>query len=343
MADMHYTHDNGHGGYSAPEGYYTPDVEFSQPVSNPLRNLTNFTGAVVSLALVAGVAVWGYKLVMRDVSGIPVVRAAESAMRVRPEDPGGQLARNTGLAVNEVAGAGEASGPVDQVVLAPRPAELSEEDQPMKAKMVAPVQQPTPLDVASSLDNPSATGLTTDSGALDVAATFQNGTVEDLVSQLTAGVPTIEADNTEASLAPIEASFTPPAASVVAIVTGPGPAQSRRPQLRPDTAPAVVVRASAPAAIEAKEIDPSALASGTRLVQLGAYKSEEIARAEWDKKFARYGEYLEGKDRVVQKAQSGGRTFYRLRVHGFADLSDARRFCSALVAEGADCIPVVTR
>jgi hypothetical protein len=28
---------------------------------------------------------------------------------------------------------------------------------------------------------------------------------------------------------------------------------------------------------------------------------------------------------------------------GFEDLSDARRFCSALVARNADCIPVVTR
>jgi hypothetical protein len=53
--------------------------------------------------------------------------------------------------------------------------------------------------------------------------------------------------------------------------------------------------------------------------------------------------FLVGLSRVVQKATSGGRVFYRLRAMGFADLSDARRFCSALVAEGADCIPVVTR
>lgn len=335
MANMHYTHDNGHAGYSAPEGYYTPDAATPEGGSNPLRNLTNFTGAVVSLALVAGVAVWGYKLVIRDVSGIPVVRAAENAMRVRPEVPGGQLARNTGLAVNEVAGAGEASGPVDRVVLAPRPMELSDEDQPMTAKMVAPVQQPAPLDVASTLE--------ADAPTLDVAVALQDGSVEDLVAQLTAGVPTIQAATPLQENVPIEASFTPPATTQIVTITGPGPVQSRRPQLRPETAPAVVVPASAPAAIETKDMDPSALPSGTRLVQLGAYKSEEIARAEWDKKIARYGEYLEGKGRVIQKAQSGGRTFYRLRAHGFADLSDARRFCSALVAEGADCIPVVTR
>jgi hypothetical protein len=57
----------------------------------------------------------------------------------------------------------------------------------------------------------------------------------------------------------------------------------------------------------------------------------------------RFGAYLEGKSRIVQEASSGGRTFYRLRAHGFIDIADARRFCSALVAENADCIPVVTR
>ena len=336
MANMHYTHDNGHAGYSAPEGYYTPDAAEAHSAGNSIKNLTNVAGALVSLALVAGVAVWGYKLVVRDVSGIPVVRAAEGDMRVRPENPGGQLARNTGLAVNEVAGAGEASGPVDQVILAPRPTELSDEDQPIITKIVAPVQQPAPLDVARSLE-PGAP-------ALDVAAALQDGSVDDLVAQLTAGVPTIEAQAVAQEIVPTEASFTPPVVATQTVtITGPGPVQSRRPQLRPASAPAVVVPASAPAAATTTDLDASTLPSGTRLVQLGAYKSEEIARTEWDQKIARHGAYLDGKDRVIQKAQSGGRTFYRLRAHGFADLSDARRFCSALVAEGADCIPVVTR
>ena len=50
-----------------------------------------------------------------------------------------------------------------------------------------------------------------------------------------------------------------------------------------------------------------------------------------------------GKARVIQEAESGGRTFYRLRAMGFDDINDARRFCSVLVAENADCIPVTTR
>ncbi|MFC6583995.1 SPOR domain-containing protein [Sulfitobacter aestuariivivens] len=82
---------------------------------------------------------------------------------------------------------------------------------------------------------------------------------------------------------------------------------------------------------------------GTRLAQLGAFDSEAVAREQWDQLNTRFGTYLAGKKRVVQKATSGGRVFYRLRAMGFEDIADARRFCSALVAENADCIPVVTR
>ena len=78
-------------------------------------------------------------------------------------------------------------------------------------------------------------------------------------------------------------------------------------------------------------------------MQLGAFESAEIARSEWGRLSGLFSDYMGDKQRIVQQAQSGGRTFYRLRAHGFDDLSDARRFCSVLVAEGSDCIPVVTR
>lgn len=330
MADMHYSHDMGHGGYDGQQ-------DASQAPSNTLKNLTNFAGAAVSLALIAGVSVWGYKLVMRDVSGIPVVRAAEGEMRVRPENPGGQLARNTGLAVNEVAAAGEASGPVDQVTLAPGPVDLAEEDQPIAAQTVAPVQQPEPLNVAASLETET----------VDVATALDGGDIDDLVRQLTSGAEAIEAEpsNVEPVLASLETAELPETPTPVpAVVKGPGPKASKRPQLRPASAPRTVVPAAAPRAEpQANDLDPTSIPTGTRLVQLGAFDSPEIARAEWGKMQGRFGDLLRDKDRIVQQAQSGGRTFYRLRAHGFTDLSDARRFCSALVAEGADCIPVVTR
>ena len=93
----------------------------------------------------------------------------------------------------------------------------------------------------------------------------------------------------------------------------------------------------------ALDVDPASLPKGTRLVQLGAYLTPEMARAAWDRFEARFGDYMAGKRRVVEQASSSGRTFYRLRVMGFEDVADTRRFCAALVAEGADCIPVTVR
>jgi hypothetical protein len=92
-----------------------------------------------------------------------------------------------------------------------------------------------------------------------------------------------------------------------------------------------------------REIAPETLPAGTRLVQLGAFDSAEVARSEWDQLALRYEDILDGKNRVIEQAQSGGKTFYRLRALGFEDLSDARRFCAAMMAGGAPCIPVVTR
>ena len=91
------------------------------------------------------------------------------------------------------------------------------------------------------------------------------------------------------------------------------------------------------------EIDPATLALGTRLVQLGAFDSASQARSEWVKLVERFGDLMSGKAVVIEAAESGGRTFYRLRGHGFAGEDDVRRFCAALVAENAACIPASVR
>lgn len=95
-----------------------------------VQRLVTLSGALVSLALICGMGYWGYKLLVRDVNGVPVVQAMEGAFRIAPEDPGGTEAAYQGLAVNEVAAGGSAGGQVEQVTLAPSPVNLAEEDQP---------------------------------------------------------------------------------------------------------------------------------------------------------------------------------------------------------------------
>ena len=94
---------------------------------------------------------------------------------------------------------------------------------------------------------------------------------------------------------------------------------------------------------QVNSVAPDTIPTGTRLAQLGAFESEEVALKEWAVLSERFDDFMSEKSRVVQKAQSGGKVFYRLRAHGFVDLADARRFCSALMAGQANCIPVVTR
>ena len=67
------------------------------------RLLDILTICISSVALIVGLAVWGWKLWQRYVTGIPVVRALEGPMRIQPENPGGRPAEHQGLAVNAVA------------------------------------------------------------------------------------------------------------------------------------------------------------------------------------------------------------------------------------------------
>ena len=91
-----------------------------------IGTLVNWAGALTSLALIVGLGFWGTQMVIRDVSGVPVVRAQEGNMRVEPETPGGRPASHQGLAVNSVAADGEAAGPADQLVLAPAPVDVDD-------------------------------------------------------------------------------------------------------------------------------------------------------------------------------------------------------------------------
>ncbi|MDP5335071.1 MAG: SPOR domain-containing protein [Paracoccaceae bacterium] len=320
-----------------------------------IGRIANLAGAGLSVALIIGVTIWGYRLVMRDVNGIPVVRAMEGPMRIQPETPGGSMAENLGLAVNEVAATGTAAPPPDRIVLAPRPVVLDDEDvataELMAVAQIFPMPQPLAAPVAAEAPQP-ADGSAGDNGALpdSVAGEARIDTVA-----MTRAEPDSMAAMVDQILAQVLQGEDAPSATeaTVAAIAVPrvegGISQSLRPQARP----AAMVRQAAlqsaamatpaAAALAVLDVDPDTIPAGTRLVQLGAYDSPEVAKREWDRIAARFGDYLEGKARVIQLAESGGRNFYRLRAMGFADINDARRFCSALVAERAECIPVTAK
>lgn len=330
------------------------DIEYGDTVDGEIprlgvdmAGLVNGLGAAVSVALVAGLGFWGYQLMVRDVTGVPVVRALEGPMRIAPDEPGGRDAEYQGLAVNNIAAQGETEAPANRLVLAPKPTAMTAEDQPAgimqeQAAAAAPVIvnetsviEPITTDIAASVAVP-----TPDVGAAEIEPVVTDApAVLDQAALIEATILLLDDEPAADAIAPLANPDAIPASVS-------GVARSMRPFLRPATLLTTIPVASVasdPSEPGVRSIDPSAIPIGTRLAQLGAFDSVDVAKSEWTKFAAQFEDVMAGKARVIEQAQSGGKTFYRLRAHGFVDLSDARRFCSTLLAEQANCIPVVTR
>lgn len=329
MADADYDYGGGYG-HDRPDG----QTGTSGP-GRLARRYVNLAGGVTSLALVVGLGVWGYKLAVRDVQGVPVIQALEGPMRISPEDPGGEVVDHQGLAVNDVAAVGSAAPMPDMLVLAPRPVELTEEDlaglagAPVTDTSLVSAPPPGQVDLALAAVPPAESASPTEV-AIDAA-------LAEALGESPAEVPLAEDPAVETPVVDLADTEPVPAGAI---------AVSPRPRARPSspvTTNADTAASEATTAVAAIEIDPATIPAGTRLVQFGAFDSADEARAEWLRLQGQFGELMADKKLVLQPAESGGRTFYRLRAHGFEDEADARRFCTAFVANAAICIPVPQR
>jgi hypothetical protein len=289
-----------------------------------VQRTIRIAGGLTSLALVLGLGVWGYKLAVRDVNGVPVIQALDGPLRISPSDPGGEIADNQGLAVNTVAAVGTAAPPPEKLVLAPRPVELAPEDTAGLGALPIPglSEAAAPTDLLTGNPDLALAALppTESANPTEVA-------VDAALAEALGEIP--EEGLNEEPLEEMLAGPVPEGAMAVSI------RPKARPGSRAEPAPQEAAALPTP-----NEVDPSTIAPGTRLVQFGTFDTAEEARAEWTLLQGRFGELMASKAMVVQPAESGGRTFYRLRAHGFEGEDDARRFCSAFVTENAVCIPV---
>ena len=86
------------------------------------------------------------------------------------------------------------------------------------------------------------------------------------------------------------------------------------------------------------------LPPGTALVQLGAYDTEAAAQAAWQDIRRQTGDLLTDHAVYLTPVTSGGRSFVRLRLGGFADLDAAGERCEGLIAGyNLSCLPVQVR
>ena len=281
-----------------------------------------WVGAALSLSLLTGAIGWSYQLIVRDINQIPIVRAQLGPLRVAPDDPGGLTAANQGLSVTQLA-VNERPLLSDEIFLAPAAEVLSEENVALQISeensSITNKEKFDTLEVSTenSLDlkilpEQNATGLASNNEAVLSTAAFSPKKLEIENAVSLALALTNE----------VNSSFN-----------------SLRPKIRP-----VVLNQTQTDNIAqsvANELVVT-LPVGSAVVQLGAFESKSLAQIEWQRLEALLGSVLTSKNMVIQKAESGGKVFYRLRAFGFDDLSDARQFCSA-VNDKVACIPVVTR
>lgn len=348
--------------------YYGADygLEDEPRFAGALRGfgIANWMGALTSVGLTAGLAVWAVDLTFRDVSTVPVILAMEGPMRVQPEDPGGEVARFQGMALSDITSGNGAAPAPEQIVLAPPPvaldapalaervaaAALADEAEAVEvAALDAPEEVPAEADAVDlAMLDAAASPAETVSAVAEVAPAAEDPTAgTDFRLAIAAAIAEAQPDAAPSGIASsIERSLRPqrrPASPLQIAGSTPidAPAQARGIDVAsagmPDLSLTDAVMASA------REVDAASLDAGTRIVQLGAFDSAAVARAEWARLEGRFAAYMDGKRRLVEQARAGGRDFWRLRAVGFADGDEARRFCAELVAHDAACIPVTVR
>ncbi|MFN3275309.1 MAG: SPOR domain-containing protein [Paracoccus sp. (in: a-proteobacteria)] len=338
-----------------------PEGVLPEPDGLPARlvRLTHYMGAVASVGLMVGLMAWGWQLVSRDVSGVPVISAIEGEARTAPEEPGGRLTPHTGLAVNNVAG-GEAPAPTQQVAIAPSAVDLAPGDLPM-GQLGAIAREPanpteTPLTFTGEPIVPLSDSEARAQAEAQAAAAAERALADQAVSEAAIiDAPAAEGPITEVVTdetgAPAQATAITEAlaqaqADTGLLVTSARPAPRPRvtrvaaaaPAAAPTPAPAQVQAQATPAPPPPAPVAASS-ASGP-VVQVGAFDSNAIAQGEWTRLAGRHSSLFSGKAPVIQQHQSNGRTFWRLRVAGFGALSEARQFCSALQSSGTDCLAI---
>ena len=283
-----------------------------------LNMIFYWIGAVLSLSLLAGAIGWSYKLVVRDINQIPIVRAQLGPLRVAPDNPGGLTAANQGLSVTQLA-VNEKPLSSDEINLAPAAEILNEET---SASLLREVDKLNQIDETYEIKEINAENTISLDGSSSAMKGETASKTESLVAQVAFSQKKVEIENAVSLALSITSEFDPSLTS-----------------LRPKTRPRSVQQNRE--LIVSKE-PMSKLPIGSAIVQLGAFDSKSLAESEWRRFEKLLGSILAPKQMIIQKAESGGKIFYRLRASGFNDISDARQFCTA-ISDKVACIPVVTR
>lgn len=120
------------------------------------------------------------------------------------------------------------------------------------------------------------------------------------------------------------------------------PAATPAPDIMPEATPATAPTAASvktPNASQSRAAVSTSALSGSHLVQVGAFRSQEEADAQWSKLQGKLSDFLAGKSDDIERADLGAKgVYYRLRIGPFASSDAAKTFCAGLKERGTDCL-----
>ncbi|MEM7745526.1 MAG: SPOR domain-containing protein [Pseudomonadota bacterium] len=286
---------------------YDPPPDRSARFGRMKSIISTAVGAAIAMSLLMALGVWFYRLGVRDAENVPIIRAALTPEKERPENPGGAVTPHQGVAAYEVT---EGDTPqAAAVVLAPEPPQPSDQDLPMG--QIVPEPPSPPATVVAEAAGPGG-----DPDA-EIPAPVVEGEVE-----------------AEAPEAPAEDP-----APVVLTGTEFAPSDSPIARARPQNLEQLN-RQAVEWDRQAEGDLATRAANSAVQIQLAADPDEIVIRRLWDRIQRANNDLLTDRALAVQTTTSGGIKFYRLRVGPFRDGSEARAICQALKARGQDCIVV---
>lgn len=352
------------------DGYDSVD-EGPSRFSRVKSAISTAIGALIAMALLLTLGVWFYRLGVRDAQNVPIIRAAAEPAKTRPEDPGGMVAPHQDVSSYGVADSqGVQAG---AAVIAPPPPEPKDEDIAMGqlAAEQAPVAPARPVSQSGTrsveLNTVSTDELLREAEKLAAAARIASGTVAaakpddanagqavsdgqelalaptDTETQSDVTESILPADTTEEENADADAgtpSGEPEEEETELSFPNAGPEAPARSPLarkRPTDLKSRLAEAAKVEEASAGNLANAAAQSKVQ-IQLAADPSETVVLTMWQAIQRANSDILHDRALAVQTTNSGGTTYYRLRVGPFKDGAEARSVCQALKARGQDCI-----
>lgn len=297
------------------------DGESDESVIAGFGGLLRGLMALGSVGVLVGVGWWSYGLAVRDPAEVPVIRALPEPIRERPARPE-RSDEEHARGIGEVQALGRVPPPGKEVVIE-RPVEIAlpattpqgraGQPSPIASRSSATTHDVPPVEVPPPLAGEDAMAAFAQAdmhGAAPAVARKVDGEMA-----APAAGPGVE----DQAAAPVEIAIRP----------------------RPRPATRTHIRSTAKPVREASANLAARLTPGMAMVQLGAFASPAEAEAAWRRFQRSQGDLLRGRPHHVLEYVRGNKRYYRLRVSGFDNFSEATRFCKAYAARGGECIPVI--